>query len=247
MSQSRPILNLGSGRPASSLPLELADLHGSLATGECISCRLEPLLEEGWGSVRGVDLLAGAGFSIEGVPRTQGSAVCARAVRIRSLPDTVGPGMRLLIVGLNPSPYSADHGVAYARPGNRFWPAVLAAGIASIDRDPRHALRSHGLGMTDLVRRTTRRADQVDLSEFQAGFARVSRLVEWLCPKAVCFVGLGGWRAVVERKAQAGVQQRMLGGRPVYVMPHTSGLNAHSRLADLTAHLAAAATLADKS
>ena len=80
--------------------------------------------------------------------------------RIRSLSDTVAPAMRILVVGLNPSPYSADHSIGYARPGNRFWPAALAAGIVSIDRDPLHAVQQHGIGMPDLVRRHTARADQ---------------------------------------------------------------------------------------
>jgi TDG/mug DNA glycosylase family protein len=100
--------------------------------------------------------------------------------------------------------------------------------------------------MTDLVRRTTVRANQVDPKEFVDGFARVERLVEWLTPKACCFVGLSGWRTVVDRQAVAGLQPRGIGGRPVYLMPHTSGLNAHSRLSDLTDHLMAAAEVADQ-
>jgi hypothetical protein len=63
----------------------------------------------------------------------------------------------------------------------------------------------------------------------------------------VCFVGLGGWRQVVDRSATAGLQERTVGGRPVYVMPHTSGLNAHSRLSDLTIHFCKASELADRS
>ena len=98
--------------------------------------------------------------------------------------------------------------------------------------------------MTDLVRRTTRRADQIDPEEFAGGFARVERLADWLKPKVCCFVGLGGWRIVVGRKAVAGPQNRRLGGRRVYVMPHTSGLNSHSRLSDLAAHLQAVGTMA---
>ena len=66
--------------------------------------------------------------------------------------------MRLLVVGLNPSLYSADVGVGYRRPGNRFWPAALGAGLVTRDRDPSHALRVHGVGMTDLVKRATSNA-----------------------------------------------------------------------------------------
>jgi|TARA_B100000315_G_scaffold56204_2_gene50441 TDG/mug DNA glycosylase family protein len=157
--------------------------------------------------------------------------------RIQSLSDSVGAGMQVLIVGLNPSPYSADSGIPYGRPGNRFWPAALASGLVSTDRDVDHALSSHHLGFTDLVRRTTKRADEVSQGEFEAGFGRVSRLIEWLKPGIVCFVGLSAWRSVMNRKAVPGLQAELIGRSQVYVMPHTSGLNAHCRLEDLTGHL----------
>ena len=146
--------------------------------------------------------------------------------------------MQVLIVGLNPSPYSADSGIPYGRPGNRFWPAALAAGLVSRDRDVEHALGSHHVGFTDLVRRTTRRADEVTTMEYMTGFERICRLAEWLKPKAACFVGLSAWRLVADKKAGPGWQERPIGPSRVYVMPHTSGLNAHSRLEDLTEHLA---------
>ncbi len=149
--------------------------------------------------------------------------------------------MALLVCGLNPSPAAADGGVGFARPGNRFWPAALAAGLVSRDRDPDHALTGHGVGMTDIVKRTTRRADELHTEEYVAGLGRLERLVTWLAPNTVCFVGLAGWRAARDRRAGAGWQPERLGGARVYVMPSTSGLNASSGLADLTAHLAAAA------
>ena len=104
--------------------------------------------------------MTGAGFLPRGKVVRKSSGFVLRLKRIRSLPDTVGPNMQVLIIGLNPSPYSADTGIGYGRPGNRFWPAALKAGLVSIDRDPRHALSHHGVGMTDLVRRTTARADE---------------------------------------------------------------------------------------
>ncbi len=148
----------------------------------------------------------------------------------------------LLICGLNPSVYSAETLVGFGRPGNRFWPAALAAGIATVDCEPRHALAHHGMGMTDLVKRATPRADELTTDEYRAGLERVERLCAWLRPEAVCFVGLAGWRAAADRKATPGWQESDLGGSPVYVMPSTSGLNAHSSLADLTDHLRCAAT-----
>jgi double-stranded uracil-DNA glycosylase len=210
------------------------------------------------------DLLVGAGFTVDEISsgtaagdrqtstgpatdhtRVEHSRLVARATRARTLPDTVDGGMRLLVCGLNPSVYAADAGVGFARPGNRFWPAALAAGIVSTDRSPDRALRDHGVGMTDIVKRATVAAAELSADEYRTGLARVARLSSWLRPGAVCFVGLAGWRAVVDRRASAGVQPSGLAGAPVYVMPSTSGLNARTPLAELTDHLRAAARLAD--
>ncbi len=95
------------------------------------------------------------------------------------------------------------------------------------------------------MKRATARADELGAHEYPAGLARVDRLVRWLAARAVCFVGLAGFRAAVDRRARAGVQPAPLGGRPVYLMPSTSGAAASSSLADLTAHLGTAAALAD--
>jgi len=214
------------------------------------------------------DLLVGAGFTVEALDRVPAGRpapaggdgdgpspaspappgpgrLAARARRARSLPDTVGPGMRLLVCGLNPSLYAADAGVGFARPGNRFWPAALAAGIVTVDRSPDRALRDHGVGMTDLVKRATVAAAELTAEEYRAGLARVERLVRWLRPGALCVVGLAGWRAAVDRRARPGVQPEGLGGVPVYLMPSTSGLNARTPLGELADHLRAAARLAD--
>jgi TDG/mug DNA glycosylase family protein len=155
--------------------------------------------------------------------------------------------MRLLVCGLNPSEFAADAGVGFARPGNRFWPAALEAGVVTHDRDPRHALAHHGIGMTDLVKRATIGAKELTRAEYREGAARVERLVRWLRPGAICFVGLAGWRAAVEARATAGVQPDGFGGVPAYVMPNTSGLNARTPLHALADHLRAAAALADSS
>lgn len=196
-------------------------------------------------------VLVGAGFDIEPPivkPRTDAVPdIAVRGVRLRTLPDTVGPGMRLLVCGLNPSLHAADAGIGFVTPGNRFWPAAMAAGLVSADRDPFHALDHHGIGMTDMVKRSTRRADELATSDYVEGLARLERLVGWLAPDAVCFVGLAGYRAARDRSAVAGLQPESLGGRPAYVMPSTSGLNAHSRLDDLTEHLRAARRLAKRS
>ncbi len=104
-------------------------------------------------------------------------------------------------------------------------------------RDPALLARRHGIGMTDLVKRATRRADELSPAEFAAGLGRIDRLAERLRPGAVCFVGLAGWRAAADRRATTGWQTRTVGGRPAYVMPNPSGLNAHATVATLAEHL----------
>lgn len=223
------------------IPLALARVHQGLEPGTGVTLVLSPsrsLDAEGLASV-----VEGAGFH-EVAATTDGSTVTVVARRARTLPDTVGPRMRLLVCGLNPSIYAADQGIGYARPGNRFWPAALAAGLVQRDRDPFDALATNGVGMTDLVKRATTGAAELRAKEYRAGAARVERLVRWLAPGAVCFVGLAGWRAAVDPKAMAGTQPMSFGGRPVYVMPSTSGLNASASLEDLVGHLRAAAALA---
>jgi TDG/mug DNA glycosylase family protein len=196
-----------------------------------------------WEPDRLVDVLVGAGFVVDGVEVDDSQTwppIRVRARRARTLADHVGPGMRLLVCGLNPSLYAADRGVNFARPGNRFWPALLDAGLATVDRDPGHALRHHGVGMTDLVKRATVAASELDGDEYAAGLARVERLCAWLRPDVVCMVGLAGWRAAVDRRAATGWQERTLGGSPVYVMPSTSGLNASTQHVGFVEHLRAA-------
>ena len=247
------------------LPLALAGIHHALAVGG----QLELTVFRGDGDGRTgagdefpgrhftwwqpgplADLLVGAGFAVDEVDVVgsgrpdRPAPLVARATRLRTLPDTVGPGMRLLMCGLNPSLYAADAGIGFARPGNRFWPALLAGGMATADRAPHRALRDHGIGMTDLVKRATVAAAELTTAEYRTGLARVERLVAWLRPGVVCFVGLAGWRAAVDRRAVAGVQPAGLAGVPAYVMPSTSGLNAGYPLASLVADLRAAAALA---
>ena len=131
-----------------------------------------------------------------------------------ALGPIVRPGLRVLFVGINPSLRSAEVGHHFARPGNRFWPAALAAGLVTRDRDPGHALRVHGVGFTDAVKRATVGADELPATELRAGMARVERLCAWLRPGALCVLGLAGWRAAVDRRAMAGLQGQRWAARP---------------------------------
>ena len=243
-------------------PLALADLHRALAPGAPVEFHIfegdddfEPFSDDDfpgrrfshWPQDWIAPLMEGAGFTLDALERLdqppKAATLIIKGRRARTLPDTVGPEMRLLICGLNPSVYAADAGAGFARPGNRFWPAALAAGLVSTDRDPRRALIDHGVGMTDLVKRATPRADALTPDEYRQGLNRLEWLVSWLKPAAVCFVGLAGWRAAMDRKAQAGVQPQEFAGRPVYVMPSTSGAAAGYQLPDYVSHLQQAAAL----
>jgi double-stranded uracil-DNA glycosylase len=245
---------------ATDLPMALNDLHHALAPGSPVEVTLFDGDAEGrdvfldddfpgrwfstWSVERAADVVHGAGFAMDellATARGDGMGLTVRATRDRSLPDFVAADMRLLVSGLNPSEHAADAGIGYVTPGNRFWPAAQAAGLVTRDRDPRHALHEHGVGMTDLVKRATPRADALDRSEYRAGVERLDRLCAWLQPRAVAIVGLAGWRAAVDRRATAGWQATELGGCRVYVLPSTSGLNAATPLAALVDHLRAAA------
>ncbi len=253
--------------PRKRLPAALAELHRALAVGGLVDLQVLHGDFEGtglpddrvggrffaaWHGPHLGDVLEGAGFTVastETDPDSHGGhgVIRVRAHKARTLADTVGEGMRLLVCGLNPSVYSADAGFGFARQGNRFWPAASASGLVSEIRDPRRALRVDRVGMTDMVKRATPNASALSTEEYRLGAARLERLVAWLEPAAVCFVGLAGWRAAVDRKAVAGVQELRFGGRPAYVMPSTSGANANSSLADLTAHMEQALVLAESS
>jgi double-stranded uracil-DNA glycosylase len=224
---------------APDLPVALWRVHRDHAVGAELTLTVDGV----WPRGRLEDVLHGAGFGLRSGLRLRAGRWRAAVVRERTLADTVGPGMRLLCVGLNPSPFAADAGVGFARPGNRFWPAMLAAGLVEVPRDALAALRDHGIGMTDLVKRATPRAAELEDDEHRAGLARVDRLAAWLEPGAVCIVGLDGWRRVVDRRTVPGWQPRGVGGRPAYLMPNPSGVNAHVRVDDLAGHLRTAAGL----
>jgi double-stranded uracil-DNA glycosylase len=209
------------------LPVALARIHWSTAPGDVVEWELPA-------SARVDDLVAGAGF--ERVAK-------GRARRVRTLPDTVGPAMRLLVCGLNPSLVAADAGFGFAGATNRFWPAAEQSGLLTRRREPLHALEVDGVGMTDLVKRATKGTADLVPAEYRVGAERVERLVRWLRPPVVLFVGLEGWRAAVDRRARPGLQGSTFGAAQAYVMPSTSGLNAHARLADLVGHIRAALAL----
>jgi TDG/mug DNA glycosylase family protein len=148
--------------------------------------------------------------------------------------------LRLIVCGLNPSLYSADAGIPFARPGNRFWPAAIQAGLVDAERDARGAFERR-IGFTDIAKRASVSASELRPAEYRAGLARLERVVRLYAPSAVCFVGLEGWRHAVDRKAEPGWTPSGVGGRPAYLMPSTSGRNARCPVRELAEHLRRAA------
>jgi TDG/mug DNA glycosylase family protein len=147
-----------------------------------------------------------------------------------------GPGLRVLFCGINPSLMSAERGHHFARPGNRFWPALHAAGFTPrvLSPDEDGDLPRHGVGVTNLADRPTRAASELAPEELRAGAAALEALVREWAPRLVAVVGVTAWRQAFDRPhARLGLQDETLGGRPVWVLPNPSGLNAHHQLPEL--------------
>jgi double-stranded uracil-DNA glycosylase len=168
-------------------------------------------------------------------PRTPSRDQIA-AAHGRTVPDIIGPGLRVLFCGINPSLYSATVGHHFARPGNRFWPALHAAGFTERLLSPFEdaLLLRHGYGLTNLVRRATATADQLTHDELAAGGRRLVRLVRRYRPESVAVLGVTAYRTAFGRpKAILGPQAEQPGGAAIWVLPNPSGLNAHYQLDDL--------------
>jgi TDG/mug DNA glycosylase family protein len=154
----------------------------------------------------------------------------------RAVPDLLRPGLAVLFCGINPSLYSAAVGHHFARPGNRFWPAVHAAGFSDRRLLPfeERELLANGYGITNLVARATATADELTAAELLAGGRVLARKVRRFRPRFVAFLGIGAYRTAFGRGQVAlGRQPEPLGGAGVWVLPNPSGLNAHYQLADL--------------
>ena len=159
-----------------------------------------------------------------------------------SVPDLVGPGLKLLFVGINPGLWTAATQTHFARPGNRFYPALRLAGI--VDReisradgmtdDDRAYLISRGIGNTNLVTRATVRADELSAAELRAGRLRLEAFVAKHRPAVVAIAGITAYRTAFGRpKAKLGEQPEAIGDARLWVVPNPSGLNAHATIASL--------------
>jgi TDG/mug DNA glycosylase family protein len=158
------------------------------------------------------------------------------AARGAGVPDLIGPGLSVLFCGINPSLYSAVVGHHFARPGNRFWPALHLGGFTPrrFDAWEGPALLALGYGVTNVVARATAAADELRPAELAQGGRTLAAKVRRYRPRFVAVLGVTAYRAAFGRpRAGLGRQPEPLAGAAVWVLPNPSGLNAHYQAADL--------------
>jgi TDG/mug DNA glycosylase family protein len=157
---------------------------------------------------------------------------------VQELGDVIGAGLRVLFCGINPGLVSAETGHHFARPGNRFWPALHQAGFTpwQFRPDEQGELLALGLGITNVVDKPSARADELTKAELVAGGANLVVKVLKYQPRWLAVVGVTAYRdAFGERKAAMGEQDRRIGETRVWILPNPSGLNAHYTLPKLAA------------
>jgi TDG/mug DNA glycosylase family protein len=173
----------------------------------------------------------------EPASRKRPSQADLAAARALTISDVAAPGLRVLFSGINPGLYSAATGYHFARPGNRFWPALHRSGFTPrlVDPSEQEDLLDLGLGITNIVARATARADELSPAELRAGGLLLREKARALAPRWLAVVGVSAYRtAFEEKKAAVGPQADTLGGTRIWVLPNPSGLNAHWTTPKLT-------------
>ncbi len=156
----------------------------------------------------------------------------------RTVRDVIAADLRVLFCGINPGLYSGAVGHHFARPGNRFWPALHRGGFTPrvLTAWEEHLLLEVGCGVTNLVARATATADQLEPAELVAGARRLRRKAERFRPRWIAVVGIGAYRTAFGRaRASFGAQSEMVGPARLWVLPNPSGLNANHQLPELAA------------
>jgi TDG/mug DNA glycosylase family protein len=154
----------------------------------------------------------------------------------------IKPGLKVLFCGINPGLYSAAVGHHFARPGNRFWKALHRGGFTERLLSPfeERELLGAGCGITNIVKRATATATELTREELIEGGKRLGRKVRRYRPACVAFLGITAYRVAFGLgDARLGRQKEQIAGRPVWVLPNPSGLNAHVQLPGLARHLRA--------
>ena len=153
------------------------------------------------------------------------------------MPDLIAPDLRILFCGINPGLYSGATRLHFARPGNRFWPVLHAAGFTDrlLHPSERFELLERGYGITAIVRRATATAAELGDEEYRAGRIALERKIRKYKPRWLALLGVGAYRAGFERpKAKIGRQEEMIESTGIWVLPNPSGLNANHQLPQLT-------------
>jgi TDG/mug DNA glycosylase family protein len=155
----------------------------------------------------------------------------------RTIPDVIGPGLRVLFCGINPGLYSAATGFHFARPGNRFWKALHAAGFTERVLAPaeQRLLLDRGCGVTNLVARATAAASELSAAELVEGRLQLAARVRRHRPQWVAVLGISAYRLAFDQaRATFGPQPATIDGARLWVLPNPSGLNASYQLDDLS-------------
>jgi TDG/mug DNA glycosylase family protein len=151
--------------------------------------------------------------------------------------DVLAPGLDIVFCGINPGLYSGATGHHFARPGNRFWKALHGAGFTPrlLSPDEDMSLLTFGIGITNLVTRTTKGEADLGAGELRAGADRLVASVAELRPRALAVLGIGAYKTAFGRRGEIGRQPDGLGTTRIYVLPNPSGLQARYQLPDLIA------------
>ena len=165
-----------------------------------------------------------------------------QAARDKLLPDVIAPNLRVLFCGINPGLYSGAVGHHFARPGNRFWPTLHASGFTPRQLKPEEQLEllSLGCGLTNIVARTTARADELSASELIAGMKNLEIKIAHYRPAVLAVLGISAYRiAWGQPRTELGLQGEPWHSTRVWILPNPSGLNAHYTPARLAAQFSA--------
>jgi len=154
---------------------------------------------------------------------------------MRTLPDHLRSGMKLVIVGCNPGDRSARVGHYYAGRGNEFWPLLHDSGIVPelLDHKDDKRMIEFGIGLTDLVKRPTRGVEELRREEFAEGRIILAQKLEQYAPQVIAFNGKTAYENFSQRACKLGLQKERLYGALIFVLPSTSGKNAIGRSAKM--------------
>jgi|SRR5690242_11596107 double-stranded uracil-DNA glycosylase len=168
------------------------------------------------------------GYARRAMPRPSPAELADAAGR--GIPDVIGPGLAVLFCGINPGLWSAAVGAHFARPGNRFWPALHRSGFTDrqLGPDEQWELPRYRLGITNVVDRGSARADELSTAELLAGGRRLRAKARRYRPEWLAVLGIGAYRTAFGAvDAVVGEQPARVGTTRIWLLPNPSGLNAH--------------------